>query len=203
MLKWFANPGASAKAIWAFLMALQPFLLSIGVDLSGIAPFLNEAWLAAVLLALAPLGVWLFKNSENPDTTTSTVSAARRVPAFLLAIALGASLTACAGLIPKPNTTEETAFVTRTVYDATVYNAISEYSKLTDCDDAAEDTLCSEDDVVVALDKANKSAIAAYDALEFVVRNHHEVDASAAFTAVDQAVIAVKKILATYKIGGF
>ena len=62
MLKWF-TPGASAKAIWAFLTALQPFLLTVSVQLPG---FLNEAWLSAVLLGLAPVIVWMWPNKAAP-----------------------------------------------------------------------------------------------------------------------------------------
>lgn len=66
LVYWVTHPAESAKAIITFLALLQPILRGFGVDLAGLDPVLNEAWLTAVLTTAAPILAWLVPNAKKP-----------------------------------------------------------------------------------------------------------------------------------------
>lgn len=92
--------------------------------------------------------------------------------------------------------------VSRQVYNATVSTPITHYAMLKDCDVLPRANPCSEDAVVVALNQANLSAIAAQDAVEKVVRlNDPKVDVATFIVAANAAMEAAKQIMLQYGVG--
>lgn len=88
-------------------------------------------------------------------------------------------------------------YAARASYDASVLAPAAHYSQLPTCPAAP---ICKDPAVVVQLQKADQAALAALDAAEELVRNHPQVDATAAIDAANQAIAAAIKIITTYGV---
>lgn len=95
---------------------------------------------------------------------------------------------------------EQVVFQARSAYVAGPLNGMAEYADLDRCEAPNHAAVCSKQDVVDTLRKADKTAESALDAAEDTVRKHKEVDPSFAIDAAKNAIAAVEEILTTYGI---
>ncbi|MDA8230360.1 MAG: hypothetical protein M0006_03385 [Magnetospirillum sp.] len=109
---------------------------------------------------------------------------------------LGLLLSGCA---LAPRDPAQDVFALRAGFDAAVLAPAVTYATLPACP-TTNGAPCSYHDAVVQLDKGIRSAVAALDAAEATVREHPGTDASAAIDGAENAIGAVKTILATYNI---
>jgi hypothetical protein len=96
-------------------------------------------------------------------------------------------------------TPEKVVFTARGGYDALLDGAAT-YSTLPRCESAGAPKVCSQQSVVDQMRKADAAAKATLDAAEDTVRNHPNLDASAAVAAANNAVVAYITVLDTYHI---
>lgn len=114
----------------------------------------------------------------------------------LIAFVILGLVAGCASAVDSP---AKAVFQLRSGYVA-VLTVAEGYEGLPRCPETVE-KLCSDPDVVDVIRKADLTAKDALDAAELTVRSHPEVNAEFAIAAAENAVDAMRSILATYKIG--
>lgn len=87
----------------------------------------------------------------------------------------------------------------RSLYDAAVLAPSAHYAQLPACPQP-DGQPCHQPEVLAELQKADYAAEVALDAAEEVVKNHPELDASAALDAAQSAIEAAQKIAGRYGI---
>ena len=128
-----------------------------------------------------------------PVTPPTPVTVAPAAAAMLALAIMAAGLSACSQS-PQAN-----VFDLRAAYDATVLVPAAAYASLPSCPQATAQA-CADLKVVTQLRQADAAATAALDAAETVVRQNPTLDASAAISAAESAITAVRTILTTYNI---
>jgi len=114
----------------------------------------------------------------------------------LIAFVILGLVAGCASAVDSP---AKAVFQLRSGYVA-VLTVAEGYEGLPRCPETVE-KLCSDPDVVDVIRKADLTAKDALDAAELTVRSHPEVNAEFAIAAAENAVDAMRSILATYQIG--
>ncbi len=114
---------------------------------------------------------------------------------YLIGALTGALLlAACAGITPN-----KAVFDARGAYDV-LLNGAAAYSTLPRCEEQNAPKICSKQAVVDQMRKADAAAKATLDAAEDTVRNHPDMNASAAIAAAQNAVTALSVIFDVYGI---
>jgi len=118
-----------------------------------------------------------------------------RLYALACTLIVSGLLAACS--IIAPTTPAQTVYDIRAAYDATILTPAVAYASLPRCPAEVE---CSDPDAVAEIRRADAAVLATLDAAEATVRQHPDLDASAAIASAQNAVTAAAKILTLYGV---
>jgi len=188
LLDWLLADPSHIVTVASFLAALIP------------TPDPSSAWGKAYrLIDLLALNILHAKESGLPPATPPAAAPNPAAPALVPVAAMLASVILAASLVACSQTPQASVFELRAGYDATVLVPAATYASLPACPQGAGQP-CADSSVVTQLRQADTAAKAALDAAETVVRRNPTLDASAALSAAENAVTAVRRILTTYNI---